>query len=341
MVERLFDPKRFRRQPADSSFWLFYAIVLLACLALQVSGLSIGRWGQDAHELEMAIETGGRIGANSPADRLVAILTPFLGFGFLPNLLPTILLSFVVARIAYQGNAIERIIIFYLSFPIIFQLQFVSKEAVVTLVVFLLYISFRISENNKWRFYSTIAIFLIIAIIFRKYYFISIAIMLCVVFLKKPRIIVPVIILCICMVSILDNVRDTLLDARYLVYRNVSSEAASIIPLYFDGYDPISFIGNYFLSIPFYSIPFLVGIRVQEIYMQIYIIFAGVLLMKSLSFGNRYLAALFFGIVMTFPIFVAEVGTLARHLSGIIPIACLSLFFAPAKRSEEAKATTP
>jgi hypothetical protein len=329
MTKHLFDLERLRRQPVDSAFWAFYAIVLLGCLALQVSGLSIGRWGEDAHALEIAIETGGRIGANSPADWLVAALTPFLGFGPVPNLIPTALLSFVVARVAYQGNGIDRAVIFYLSFPLIFQLQFVSKEAIVTIAVVVLYGAFRLLKSNKLRLVATLVIILAMAALFRQYYFIAAGIMMATILLKQPRFVIPAVIIGICLAAFIEPVRTPLLDARYLVYRNVSSAAASIIPLYFQGYDPVSFIGNYFLSIPFYGIPFLVGVRIQELYMQIYIILAVILMTRSLSHGNRPLSALFFGITLTFPVFVAEVGTLARHLSGVIPIAYLRLFYAP------------
>jgi hypothetical protein len=43
--------------------------------------------------------------------------------------------------------------------------------------------------------------------------------------------------------------------------------------------------------------------------------------------GNRLLFSIFMGMMLTLPIFVAEVGTIARHLSGIIPILLMSLFF--------------
>ncbi|MFV1920971.1 hypothetical protein VPH46_16295, partial [Sphingomonas sp. MJ1 (PH-R8)] len=327
MFDTLFDPARLRRKPVDGSFWLYYAFILMGCIAIQLSDLSIGRWGRDAQMLELAVETGGRLGASSLGDYAVTALGPYLGIPQLPNLVPTIALVFVISRISYQGSTLEKIAILFLSFPTIFQLQFVSKEGVVTLFIISTYFVMNALRQPKYRLIYIIGVLGFMAAFFRNYYVISLAFALLVVALKKPRLYAPAIILGLLAASLIPQVRDRILDARYLVYRNVSIDAASLIPMNFHGYDPVSFLGNYFFSIPFYCIPFLLNFRVQELYMQIYIVCSAVLISKAMRYGERGQSAVLLGVVCTFPVFVAEVGTLARHLSGIIPLGYMSIYF--------------
>lgn len=328
-MTRLFDTSRLRNHPIVGSFWLLYSIALVACIALQLSGLSIGRWGTDAGDLIAGIETGGAVGVNSSADRMVVLLTPYLGFGPVPNLLPTVLMVFIICRVAFQANNVEKFIIAFLSFPLIFQLQFVSKEAIVTVFMVLIYCIYALLKQPRYRHIFLIFLMILMSLSFRQYYFVSLAFMAAILLLKRPSLFIPAVIFGVMVVAFIPALRDPLLDAKYLVYRNVSTAASSLIPMYFTGYNPKAFIGNYFFSIPFYSIPFLVAFRVQELYMQIYIIFCSIVAIRAFNSGDKYLAAMFLGISFTFPVFIAEVGTLARHLSGIIPLTYLSLFHAP------------
>jgi hypothetical protein len=328
MFDTLFDPARLRRKPVDGSFWLYYAFILSGCIAIQLSNLSIGRWGRDAQMLELAVETGGRLGATSLGDYAVTALGPFLGIPLLPNLVPTIALVFILSRISYQGSLADRAIILFLSFPAIFQLQFVSKESIVTLFIIATYAFMLFLKSQKNRAIFMVASLAIMAAFFRNYYVISLAFAALVFALKKPKLYAPAIVVSLIIVSLAPDIRDRLLDARYLVHRNVSVDAASLIPMYFRGYDSISFLGNYILSVPFYIVPLLLNVRVQEIYMQLYILFSVILLLKSVKSGDPVISAAFLGVVCTFPVFVAEVGTLARHLSGVIPLGYMSLYFA-------------
>jgi len=335
MFDILFDPGRFRRKPVDGAFWLYYACILLGCIGIQLSNLSIGRWGRDAQALELAVETGGRLGASSLGDYAVAALGPYLGIPQLPNLIPTILLVFIVSRISYQGSSLEKLIILFLTFPVIFQLQFVSKESIVTLFVILVYIFMVFFKNVKLRSIFVASIILSMAMLFRNYYYISLAFAVLIFSLRKNTVLIPAMLASLIVVSFIPEIRDRLLDARYLVYRNVSVDAASIIPMKFHGYDPISFLGNYVLSIPFYLFPLVLNVRLQEIYMQIYIIFAGIVIFKSMKNGDKAVSAALLGLVCTFPVFVAEVGTLARHLSGILPLGYIGMHFSKLHKSCE------
>lgn len=314
------------RRPVSSNFWWFYIALLLGSLVVQLSGLSIGRWGLDATVHERAV-SGEMAAGLSLGDAAVVLLSPFLGFGSFPNLLPTLFLAYVVSRVAYQGNAWTRFLILYLSFPIIFQLQFVSKEAVVTLFVFALFLVNSVARLQRFATLASFGLLLFIALSFRQYYLISFAFALCILILPKRYQGVLGMIAGIVVASLVPEVRDPLLTTRYYVYNGVSEEAASKIPLFFSGVDPISFVGNYFTSLFLYTFPVLTGFRVQEIYMQIYMIFVGYLSARAWSDGNRVLFSIFLGMTLTLPIFVAEVGTIARHLSGIIPILLMSLYF--------------
>lgn len=313
------------RRPVSGNFWWFYIAVLVGSVLIQMSGLSIGRWGLDAAAHERAVSGGG--GATSVADFVVAELTPFFGFGAFPNLVPTLILAYVISRIAFQGGAYTRALILYLSFPIVFQLQFVSKEAIVTLFVSAIFIvnSSRIFRN--FASYISIGLLLLLALQFRQYYFISLAFCACLLFLPKPYQGILAMVAGIVIASLVTDIRDPLLTTRYNVYNGVSDGAVSKIPLFFNGMDSVSFIGNYFSSLFLYTFPILTGFRAQELYMQLYMVIVFYLSARAWKSGNRLMFSIFMGMMLTLPIFVAEVGTIARHLSGIIPILLMSLYF--------------
>jgi hypothetical protein len=311
-------------------FWVYFAAALLTCLGIQISGLNIGRWGVDARELSLAVETGGRLGAGSAADYLVAWLTPYLGVAPFPNLLPTAALVLVLCRMAYHRSFREQALIFYLSFPLIFQLQFVSKEMIVTLFAIFLFVAFLLIKNWKWRAIVAALALAVMAAEFRTYYAISMAIAACVFVSGRPRRFLVLFSAGMLTASLIENIRMTILINQYYIHSGVTRDAVSLLPLHFFGYGAVDFIGNYLLNLSYYLVPIVTNFRVQELYAQLYSIICVLLVWRALRHGERALTSVFLGILLTLPLFVAELGTLIRHVSAIMPVGLMALYFAPA-----------
>ena len=70
----------------------------------------------------------------------------------------------------------EQAIVFYLSFPLIFQLQYVSKEVIVTLFAVFLFAAFSFIKGWKLRAALAALALAVMAAEFREYYAISFAI---------------------------------------------------------------------------------------------------------------------------------------------------------------------
>jgi len=313
----------------DVSFFFFFVAVLGAVFALQLSGVSIGRWGVDEGMYILGIETQGAMGVNSMADRVVVSLTPFFKIGPLYNAVPTIGIVYIITRIAYQANVIERLIIFYLSFPLIFQLQFVSKEAIISFFVILLFGIFSFVRSEKARLIITLGGLALLAASFRQYYAISVAIFLCLFFVRDTSLRLLFVAAGIVAAGMVEAIRLPLLEARYFIYYGVSDAAMSKTPLLFTGYGPVDFIGNYIVTLIFSTFPIFLNLRIQELYMQIYMLLIFFSLGEAFRRGDRVLVTLFCGIGLTLPVFVAELGTLSRHLGAVLPLLLMSFYFAP------------
>ncbi|MCE9649115.1 MAG: hypothetical protein K8R18_05745 [Parvibaculum sp.] len=318
--------ERLVKGKVDVTFLFFFAGIMVAVFGLQLSGLSIGRWGLDARAHIIAVEWSGA-GATSLADHVVALLTPYFRIGPFYNALPTIGIVYVIARIAYQARLLEKLVILFLSFPLIFQLQFVSKEAIITLFIISLYMAFSVVHSSKLRLLIGFGGLLIMATTFRQYYLISVAFGLCIFFIRRKDLLGPALVAGLVTASLVETIRVPLLTARYYVYYGVSVFAASKTPLLLTGKGPTDFVGNYFTSLFFYLFPIALNLRVQEIYMQIYMILLLLSIGEALTKGERTLASIFLGIILTLPVFVPDVGTLSRHLSAIVPLLFMSLYF--------------
>lgn len=319
-------PAHIRMQPVRPAFFFTFLIVVSLAFLLQISGISIGRWGLDAGQLLAAMQTEGAFGAQSVADYVVAFVTPYLRIGPFYNGVTTIGLSLMTARILYQLKFHEQILILFILFPIFFQLQFVSKEAIIIIYVIIIFFFFYVIKNELFRFCFIVATMLLMATFFRNYYFISLACAACFFFFRGWRL-WTVLLLGLLLSTIVDSVRDQLLTTRYFIYYGVSMDARSLLPLLFSGFSWTDFIGNYVVSAFFFMFPLALGQRVQELYMQIYVVIIFATTLSAFRYGNRMLASLFLGLLFTFPLFVAELGTLIRHVSGVAPILFCSLFF--------------
>ncbi|WP_417310550.1 hypothetical protein [Devosia sp.] len=317
-----------QRKFSHWSFWPFYFFLLTACLTLQISGLSIGRWGRDAATLQLAIETGGRLGTDSAGDLAVAMLTPWLGVGPFPNLLATVFVAYVVGRLAFQGSMRELVLVLFLSFPMIYQLQFVAKESVVVSFAAALFAVFAASASGWGRAISVFCGLALMAMVFRSYYWVSLGAAVTFYLLGTSRLLLPALACGLVAAGLIEPVREALLHGRYLVHRNVSEAAVSLIPSHFSGHTAIDLVGGYVTSTFHFLTPLLQGVRVQEFYMQLYVVLAVVLCRTVLRHGDRAMGSAFLGIVCTFALFVAELGTLARHLSAVMPLAFMALYFA-------------
>jgi hypothetical protein len=168
---------------------------------------------------------------------------------------------------------------------------------------------------------------LLLATTFRQYYLISAAFALCIFFVRRPAFLGGALVTGLIAASQIEAIRIPLLTTRYYVYQGVSVFSASKTPLLFTGKEPIDFLGNYFTSLFFYLFPIALNFRVQEIYMQVYVILILLGIREALAKGERTLVSIFCGILLTLPVFVPDVGTLSRHLSAIAPLLFMSLYF--------------
>jgi len=333
-----FDPLPAVRRKVGLTFWIYFALACIFCLGIQISGISIGRWGIDAGALSLAVETGGRFGANSAADFVVAFLTPFLGASPFPNLLPTVALVFVLCRMAFHRSLREQALIFYVSFPLIFQLQYVSKEVIVTLFAVFLFAAFSLIGNWKLRALLAALALAVLAAEFRVYYAISLAIAASVFVSFRPRLFLLLFGTGMLAAAFIEGIRVPILLNQYYVHSGVTRDAVSLLPLHFFGYGFVDFIGNYLFNLTYYLLPIVTNFRVQELYAQLYSIICVFLVLHALRRGDRTLRSVFLGILLTLPLFVAELGTLIRHTSAIMPIGLMALYFAPAVRPSKAAA---
>jgi len=320
-------PKRLAKRKIDIAFLFFFTGSLAAVFAVQLSGLSIGRWGVDEGGYLLAIARGGA-GAQSLADHVVALLTPYFGVRPLYNALPTVGIVYVIARIAYQADLREKLIIFFLSFPLVFQLKFVSKEAVIALFVIALFVLFTFVRSEKVRFFIGMGGLAVMAATFRQYYLISMAFGFCIFFIRRKDFLFFALVSGLIFASLIEAIRVPLLTSRYFVYYGVSVFSVSKTPLLFTEKGAIDFVGNYFSSLFFYLFPIVLNFRIQEIYLQIYMVFIFFSIKEALTYGNRTLIALFCGMVLTLPVFVPDLGTLSRHLSALTPLLFMSFYFA-------------
>ena len=242
-------------------------------------------------------------------------------------------MAFIVARLAFQGSPRELTLVLFLSFPLIYQLQFVAKEAVVASFSATLFVLFAAFSSGWLRAGLVFCGLAVMAMLFRSYYWVSLGIAVSCYVLGRSSLLMPALLGGLIAAGLIGPIRETLLHGRYLVFRNVSDEAVSLIPSHFSGHTALDLVGGYVASTFHFLTPLLQGMRVQEIYMQIYVVLAALLCRTVLRHGDRAMGSAFMGIVFTFPLFVAELGTLARHLSAVMPLAFMALYFAaPDKR---------
>jgi hypothetical protein len=308
-----------------TSFILSFFIVLLYSLFLQLAPIDIGRRGGDHQEYLAAIELG--YGENSPADRVITTLTPYFTFGPLFNAVPTFALC-IALSMTFAGITGRSIIIsLFLLFNIIFQLKYISKESIVILLFLSSFLIYRTGLQGRLFFLVICSLLIGLAITFRHYYAISVAFAATIYFAKRPM---PIMLLCLAglvAASLIPEVRDTLLDARYQVYGDGASlyTVASRIPMLMHGYSPVDFIVNYFTSLFFIIFPIAVGQRSQELYAQLFMVIVVLNIVKGIRSGERATLSIFLGCALTVPVFVPDLGTATRHISGLVPFLIFSV----------------
>jgi hypothetical protein len=237
--------------------------------------------------------------------------------------------------VAFHRPLREQAIVFYLSFPLIFQLQYVSKEVIVTLFAVFLFAAFSFIKGWKLRAALAALALAVMAAEFREYYAISFAIAVSVFVSSRPRRFLLLFAAGMLTAALIEDIRVPILISQYYVHSHVSADAVSLLPLHFYGYGAVDFLGNYLFNLTYYLFPLLTNLRVQEIYAQLYAIICVFVVLRALRHGDRILASVFIGILLTLPLFVAELGTFIRHTSAIMPIGLMALHFVPALKPEQ------
>ncbi len=316
----------FDRAPRDRGATFFFLAVAFSAYAifLQFSGISIGRWGVDAAAHQFAIENEGR-GATSAADKVVANVLPYIGVGDYYGLLPTVAIVLMLSYLCMRARISDLVIVLFLTVSTIFQLQFPSKEIIINLSWFLIFIFFIIIKSSFSRALFAFSLIFSLGMVFRKYYIITAAFAVLLYMASSYRAGLARVSVALASVSLIPPVSGPLLSAKYLVFRNISAAAASKIPLAMTGLSPLAFISNYMVSLIYFVFPILLGPRIQVFYMQIFSIIIVRASLKALEKGERVSASIFVALILTLPIFVSEVGTYARHVGAALPLLLMSI----------------